>query len=321
MARAGRWRKPKAAFDRLGSGAVLGGDDPLTPGLPGGRRERGRAVTAAASDWLKRYLALLGLERAAPSLDGLGRLVRAQVATVAFENSRSLLRRAAAGAGPVAPIDPEALLAAWEARGAGGVCFEHTELFGRLLRGLGYSVVSLAGEISFPGSHQALLVEVGGARWLVDVGNGAPFFEPVPLDRPFEVRRAGLGYRFGPDPAGDGAWLQERALEGGWKPFCRYLLRPQPLEDREVAYQRHHRVGETWVTGQVVLVRVGEDEVRVFRDGALTRYRPGGKVAERIEGGAAWARLPALLQLPALPLAQVVRAWAAINGRALPPGL
>jgi putative transposase len=78
-------------------------------------------------------------------------LIRAHVATVPFENSGSLLQRLAAGTGPVPPLDSEALLAAWEARSAGGVCFEHTEMFGRLLGALGYPILPIAGEISFPG--------------------------------------------------------------------------------------------------------------------------------------------------------------------------
>jgi len=290
------------------------------PGSLAGGAGGVRAVSTAASEWVKRYLALIGIDREAPSLDGLGRLIRAHVATVPFENSGSLLRRLAAGTDPVPPLDSEALLAAWEARSAGGVCFEHTEMFGRLLGALGYPILPIAGEISFPGSHQALLVDIGGARWLVDVGNGAPFFEPIPLDRPYEIRRAGLGYRFRADPADTAVWVQERALESGWKPYCRYLLRPQSPADRDIAYQRHHRARETWVTNTIVFIRSSEDEVLVFRDGDQTRYTPNGKIAERAEDIAAWAQLPVLLGLPALPLSAVSRAWALINGRATPPG-
>jgi N-hydroxyarylamine O-acetyltransferase len=277
-------------------------------------------MTTPSPNWVNRYLALLGVEHPVPSLEGLRRLVRAQVLTVPFENSGSLLRRQAAGTGPVPPLDAEALLTAWEERRAGGVCFEHTEAFGKLLAELGYPVTPIAGEISFPGSHQALLVEVGGARWLVDVGDGSPFFEPIPLDRTFEVRRAGLGFRFRADPADPGVWLLERALEGGWKPFCRFWLRPQSPADREVAYQRHHRARETWVTNAMVLVRCHEDEVVSFREFKLTRFAPGGKVADPVDEPAAWARLSDLAGLPALPLSAAARAWAAINGRDVPKG-
>lgn len=258
---------------------------------------------------------------APPGQDGLRRLVRAQVEGVPFENSNSLLRRRDAGVGPVRPIDPEALLASWEARRSGGVCFEHTEMFGRLLSALGYDVTPIAGEISFPGSHQALVAALDGGRWLVDVGNGAPFFEPVPLDRPFEIERLGLGYRFHVDPADPGVWIQERVVEGSSKPYCRYLLEPQSAEEREVAYQRHHRPRETWVTNALVLIRSREEEVLVFRNMDQHRYTGAGKVSSRVEDPEAWARLPALLGLPGLPVREVVQAWAEVNGESLPRGI
>jgi arylamine N-acetyltransferase len=271
--------------------------------------------------WTQRYLSLIGVEKSAPGLDLLRRLVRAHVQAVPFENSGSLLRRRAAGTGPVPALDPEALLAEWAARRSGGVCFEHTEMFGRLLRDVGYEVSPIAGEISFPGSHQALVVTLAAGRWLVDVGNGAPFFEPIPLDRPLEIEWHGLGYRFGADPGDPGVWIQERAVEGGWKPYCRYVLRPQSPEDREAAYQRHHRPRETWVTNSIVLIRSGEEEVLVFRNMDQHRYTRGGKASSRVEDPDGWARLPALLGLPGFPVREAVEAWAEINGESVPRGM
>jgi arylamine N-acetyltransferase len=277
--------------------------------------------TVTRSTWVNRYLTLIGVEEEVPGLDGLRRLVRAHVQNVPFENSASLLRRHETGSGPVPAIDPEALLVDWEARRSGGVCFEHTEMFGRLLVELGYTVAPIAGEISFPGSHQAMVVDLGGARWLVDVGNGAPFFEPIPLDRPLEMHRLGLGYRFAVDPVDPGVWIQERAVEGGWKAYCRYILRPQSPQDREVAYQRHHRPRDTWVTNSIVLIRSREEELLVFRNMDQQRYTTRGKLSSRVEDPEGWARLPGALGLPAFPVRDVARAWAAINGEPLPRGI
>ena len=272
---------------------------------------------------MRRYLALLGVELRGPDRSALAELTRAQVLSVPFENVTSLLRRRTHPGQPVPPVDPEEILARWEGRGGGGVCFELAYLFGRLLCALGYRVQSVLGQITFPGSHQALIVRLGDADLLVDVGNGAPFFEPIPLGEPFEVRRAGLAYRFSLDVAGAVA-VQDRWIEGKWTRFCRYELRPADPRIRAAAYQRHHKLGETWVTGSLTLIRCTEEEVLLLRDEELTRFTAGGKRTERVAGSDDYSRLAAeAFGLPALPIGDGVRAWretaAAFGARAGQP--
>jgi len=61
--------------------------------------------------------------------------------------------------------------------------------------------------------------------------------------------------------------------------------------------------------------------VLVFRNMDQSRYTPAhGKVSVRVDNAEGWARLLGLLGLHALPLSEVVRAWAAINGHPLPRG-
>src|SRR3712207_2804062 len=136
----------------------------------------------ASYEWLGRYVDLLGVDHPVPGLDALGRRTRAHLGAVPFENVTSIRRRRAARGRPVPPLDSEALLAGWEQKRSGGLCFEVAEMFSRLLVSLGYRAQVVLGFITFLGSHQAVLVELDGRRYLVDVGNGAPFFEPIPLD-------------------------------------------------------------------------------------------------------------------------------------------
>src|SRR4051812_14433872 len=117
--------------------------------------------------WVDRYLRLLGSEREAPGIDALGRLIRAHIAAVPFENVRSILRRRDhPGDGPVPPLDPEAMLDAWESRADGGVCFDVTEMMLRLVTSLGYSAYPVLAQIVSAGPglwfgrHQALVVAV-----------------------------------------------------------------------------------------------------------------------------------------------------------------
>jgi arylamine N-acetyltransferase len=113
---------------------------------------------AAPQEWVGRYLALLGVEHLAPSPEALARLTWAHVGGLLFENVTSILRRRAHPAGPVPPVDPEALLEGWERGRGGGVCFELAEMFGLLLIGLGYRAHPVLGDMRFPGAHQAVLV-------------------------------------------------------------------------------------------------------------------------------------------------------------------
>jgi arylamine N-acetyltransferase len=265
------------------------------------------------ADWVRRYLNLLGVARAEPSRAALSALTSAHVRAVAFENVTALLRRAAHPVGPVPALDFDTLLRNWEAGRGGGVCFEVAGMFGRLLENLGYNVVAILAQISFPGSHQALVVELDGDRLLVDVGNGAPFFQPIPLDRSFEVRSAGLAYRFRQDET-EKSWIQERWITDAWNPFCRYALHAPTENERDDTYQHHHQIGESWVVGDLRLIRCGWDEVLRCADGEFTRYTASGKQSEQISDPADIARLAAdVFRLPALPIAEANRARADLS--------
>src|SRR3954454_4028017 len=182
-------------------------------------------------DWTARYLALLGVEHPAPSLDALTRLVRAHVLTVPFENITALLRRRDQPDGPVPPMDLDALLETWERRAGGGICFEQAAMFSRLLESLGYDLYVALAQVSLPNGHQAIHVTLDGRRYLVDLGTGGPIFQPIPLDAlPYEIRQNGVGYRFrwGDEPD---QLLRDALIQGEWSVGCRYRLRPAADED------------------------------------------------------------------------------------------
>jgi arylamine N-acetyltransferase len=294
--------------------------------------------------WLTRYLNLLGVEREPPGPEALARLVRAQGELNVFENVTAILRRARVPRGPVPAVDPEALLAALAAGSGGGVCFELAPLFRRLLAGLGYRVTPILAQISFPGSHHATVVDLDGVRYLVDAGSGSPLWRPFPLHETVELYHAGLGFRFRPErpeaaagrdspdsrdspvsPAGgDGAdpptgHLQERLIDGAWEVHCRYDLRPASGAAREAAYQRHQVAGQTWVVGNLTLVRCTPEAVHRLRDDELVTYTATGKRVERLEGDAAFRRAAGeVFGLPALPVTEALAVLAAIRERPAP---
>jgi arylamine N-acetyltransferase len=260
----------------------------------------------APREWVDRYLAVLGVAHQEPSLEALTSLIRAQFRAVPFENVTSLLRRIAHPDQPVPPVDPESLLANWEAGRGGGVCYEISSMFCRLLQAIGYEARQVLAQISFSDGHQAIIVTLDGARYLVDAGTGSPIFRPIPLSGTDEIHHAGLSYRFGPADE-PGYWQQDRLIEGAWIRFTRYDL-GEPTEERRIAaYQRHHTFGESWVVDSLRMVRCENDAVYSVTGNELTSFTPHGKRTERLTNLAAYAEMAKLFNAPNLPLAEAMR--------------
>lgn len=166
----------------------------------------------------ERYLSRIGLkESSLPSTpQTLETLQRAHLYTVPYENLDIL-------AGKPIVLEKEALYEKIVERRRGGYCFELNELFGHLLRALGYGVTDsfgrfLRGETEIPmRRHHVLLVSCeGGGRFLCDVGvgNGSPT-RPVPLIEGKALIDGRDTYRLRRDDFL--GWVLEEAYKGGWR--------------------------------------------------------------------------------------------------------
>jgi N-hydroxyarylamine O-acetyltransferase len=116
-------------------------------------------------------------------------------------------------------------------RRRGGFCYELNGLFAALLRELGFDVTLLSAfEIGPDGArgadfeHMRLLVRTDDGPFLADVGNGASWTEPVPLEPgthgDTQVHRDGELW-----------WALRRTSEGRWQREWSWTLRPrEPAE-------------------------------------------------------------------------------------------
>ncbi|CAM3153177.1 hypothetical protein STSO111631_03535 [Stackebrandtia soli] len=146
-----------------------------------------------------------------PSVGWLARLHGAHVRSVPYETVDMQLGRGVS-------LDSAALWAKVVASRRGGFCFELNGSFALLLRGLGFDVTVVEAAVnraevgdSAWGNHMALVARVDGVPYLVDVGLGNAFVEPLPL-REGVVLQAGRAHhledvggrvwRCRPDPAG-----------------------------------------------------------------------------------------------------------------------
>ena len=141
---------------------------------------------------VERYLARIGFDAAvAVDLETLTALQRAHLSTVPFENLHVYHRLGVR-------TDTDWSIAKIVDQGRGGWCFENNGAFGALLEALGFDVLRLDAAVLLDGpntvvDHLALEVALD-EPWLVDVGFGESFTQPLALNRR------------GPQPGGNGTY-------------------------------------------------------------------------------------------------------------------
>lgn len=182
------------------------------------------------------YLTRIGATRpAAPTSAALTALHRAHVRSVPFEDYDI-------HTGVAISLEPDALERKIVDRRRGGYCYELNGLFGALLRELGFAVTLVAAfSLDDDGTrgpeydHLRLLVDAVDGSWIVDVGNGARWPEPVP-------RRPGVHGRVQVRRDGDVWWTSERRGNGEWERGWAWTPQPRELADfaERNRYQQHH---------------------------------------------------------------------------------
>jgi len=163
----------------------------------------------------------------APSTETLRSLQVAHLLTVPFENL-------SIHASEPIVLEDEALFTKIVERKRGGFCYEANGLFAALLRAIGFDVTMLSAEVahaeggfSQPFDHMTLMVRLE-QRWLVDVGFGDSFLEPLLLDERSEQLQGNRAYHI----VDDGSYLiLSRRDDGEWKPQYRFNLQPYKYDD------------------------------------------------------------------------------------------
>ena len=175
-------------------------------------------------------LALGDTRPAPPTIERLRMLQRAHIEAVPFENA-SVLR------GEPIVLERDRLVDKVGAANRGGFCFELNGAFATLLETLGYDVALLPGRfwssagLGPPNEHLALRVTLDGEPWLVDVGAGFSFREPLRLVAGIEQADPSGAFRLTPVADEPGALdVEWRHRDGTWRPHYRFEDRPVGLD-------------------------------------------------------------------------------------------
>lgn len=141
----------------------------------------------------------------------------------------------------------------------GGFCYECNGLFAGLLRALGFDVAMLgAGVARATGGfgpifdHMALMVTLDD-RWLVDVGFGESFLEPLLLDTRADQQQGTRSFRL--IEQDDHLVLQRRNDGEDWQPQYRFTLQPYTFPDYEEMCRFHQTSPDSHFTKGLICSR------------------------------------------------------------------
>lgn len=191
-----------------------------------------------------------------PAAETLRALQVAHLLTVPFENL-------SIHAGEPIVLEDNALFSKIVERRRGGFCYEANGLFAALLRTLGFEVTMLAagvaksqGGFGPPFDHMTLMVTLSD-RWLVDVGFGDSFLEPLLLDSRDEQVQGTRAFRIVDD--NDHLILMRRNPGADWEPQYRFTLQPYTFTDYERMCHFHQTSPDSHFTKGRICSRATED--------------------------------------------------------------
>ncbi len=227
----------------------------------------------------EKYLNRIGIDQIPdPTVENLARLQRAHLFSVPYENLDILLKR------PIA-LDAEALYEKIVTRRRGGYCFEVNELFGWLLRQLGYRVTDLfgrflRGEAGVPmRRHHVLLVHAADDEtpWLADVGvgTGSPTC-PMRMAENLVQQDGATQYRLAKQDFF--GWVLEEYKRGQWEAVYSFTEEAQaPIDFVAASFWCEHAPDSIFNRAAMVSLRTERgrrtmdgDEARVFEGDQVT---------------------------------------------------
>lgn len=211
----------------------------------------------------------------APTAETLRDLQVAHLLAVPFENLSIHARQ------PIL-LEDEALFTKIVERRRGGFCYEANGLFAALLRELGFDVVMLsAGVANAEGGfgpdfdHMTLMVSLE-QRWLVDVGFGDSFLEPLLLDERGEQAQGNRAYRIVADDAH--LIMMQRDVGGEWAAQYRFTLQPHEYADYAGMCRYHQTSPQSHFTRARICSRATkEGRITLSEMRLITTSKNGGR--------------------------------------------
>jgi N-hydroxyarylamine O-acetyltransferase len=215
----------------------------------------------------------------APTAETLRDLQLAHLLTVPFENLSIHAKQ------PIVLEDGALFTKIVECR-RGGFCYEANGLFAALLRALGFDVVMLSAAVANAEGgfgpdfdHMTLMVRLD-QRWLVDVGFGDSFRQPLLLDELGEQVQGRRAYRILTDRTH--LILMQRDDGDEWKAQYRFTLQPHVYADYAEMCHFHQTSPQSHFTQRRICSRATEGGRVTLSEMRFITTNRNGEPQERV---------------------------------------
>ena len=217
-----------------------------------------------------------------PDVQMLHRLQHAHLLTVPFENLDI-------GQNRLIRLDLDSLWQKIVIQRRGGFCYELNGMFAWLLKQLGYEVAYLnarvfnrQGELGIEFDHLALLVRVPGeiTRWLVDVGFGDSFNEPLNFEERGEQVQGLRAYRLEESSNGYITWQKD--YDGTWERQYFFDLQPRIFPDEYESACLYHQTSPRSSFTRSSMISRATPEGRVSLEEGRLILTADGRRTERV---------------------------------------
>lgn len=224
------------------------------------------------------YLTRIGVEHSfkqceLPSFERLAELQQSHLSTVPFENLSIILNH------PMALAEKHAFEKI-VIENHGGFCYELNYAFYQLLVSLRYDVSLISASVyndenqcfGPPHDHLALLVNLYGHQYLVDVGFGDSFIVPVELSEgvstqaqaDYYIKRENTTY-----------YLQQRKANNEWKTQYKFTISPQRIDDFQHMFEYHQTNPDSIFTQKSICTMLTSYGRVTLSNGVLKRTEYG----------------------------------------------
>lgn len=186
--------------------------------------------TWLSQEQVEQYLELIGVELESPSFDFLCKIISKSLSEIPFQNFTMLTRQ------KIRPSINE--ICNDMLNGVGGLCTIRNPFLFQILIKLGFHVYYVSCSMEKEDCHIAMIVNLENQKYLVDIGNGFPYQNPIKLGDFSSQKHPFIEYRL---IRKNSSWILEHKRNDSWKKNYSFFDKEVDYSYFDLMHENHYQ--------------------------------------------------------------------------------